>query len=112
GGAVVAVEDFSLKVANGELICLLGPSGSGKSTLLRMIGGFERPSTGRIAIDGEDVTRLPPEQRPTGMVFQSHALWTHMNVFRNIAFGLKIRKLPADEIKRRVEAILELVGLP
>ena len=76
-----------------------------------MIGGFERPSAGRIAIDGEDVTRLPPEQRPTGMVFQSHALWTHMNVFKNIAFGLKLRRLPKAEIRRKVEAVLELVGL-
>jgi putative spermidine/putrescine transport system ATP-binding protein len=111
GGAVVAVDDFSLKVANGELICLLGPSGSGKSTLLRMIGGFETPSAGRIAIDGIDVTRLPPERRPTGMVFQSHALWTHMNVYKNIAFGLKLRRLPKSDIRRKVEAVLELVGL-
>ena len=98
-------------MADGELVCLLGPSGSGKSTLLRMIGGFETPTGGVITIDGEDVTRVPPERRPTGMVFQSHALWTHMNVFKNLAFGLKLRRLPADEIKRRVEAVLELVGL-
>ena len=112
GSDVYAVRDFDLTVADGELVTLLGPSGSGKSTLLRMIGGFETPSAGLITIDGEDVTRVPPDKRPTGMVFQSHALWTHMNVFRNLAFGLKIRKLPADEIKRRVDAILELVGLP
>src|SRR6185369_18009437 len=103
--------DFSLRVANGELVCLLGPSGSGKSTLLRMIGGFETPSSGRIIIDGEDVTRVPPERRPTGMVFQSHALWTHMNVFGNIAFGLKLRRLPRAEMTDRVEQVLELVGL-
>lgn len=108
---VVAVDTFSLTVANGELVCLLGPSGSGKSTLLRMIGGFERPSSGQVLIDGEDVSRLPPEKRPTGMVFQSHALWTHMNVFKNLAFGLKIRKVPPNEIKERVENVLELVGL-
>ena len=107
----VAVDRFNLTVGNGELVCLLGPSGSGKSTLLRMVGGFETPSAGVIAIDGEDVTRVPPEKRPTGMVFQSHALWTHMNVFKNLAFGLKLRRLPADEIKRKVEAVLELVGL-
>jgi len=106
-----AVDRFSLDVADGELVCLLGPSGSGKSTLLRMVGGFERPTAGRITIDGEDVTTLPPEKRPTGMVFQSHALWTHMNVFRNLAFGLKLRRLPAAEIKRKVEAVLDLVGL-
>jgi len=107
----VAVDSFNLSVGDGELVCLLGPSGSGKSTLLRMIGGFETPSSGIIAIDGEDVTRVPPEKRPTGMVFQSHALWTHMNVYNNLAFGLKLRRLPAAEIRRKVEAVLELVGL-
>jgi putative spermidine/putrescine transport system ATP-binding protein len=111
GADVYAVRDFDLTVADGELVTLLGPSGSGKSTLLRMVGGFETPSGGVITIDGEDVTRVPPERRPTGMVFQSHALWSHMNVFKNIAFGLKLRRLPADEIRRRVEAVLELVGL-
>jgi len=110
-GNTVAVDKFSLEVGDGELVCLLGPSGSGKSTLLRMVGGFERPSGGLITIDGDDITHLPPEKRPTGMVFQSHALWTHMNVFKNLAFGLKLRRLPADEIKRKVEAVLELVGL-
>jgi putative spermidine/putrescine transport system ATP-binding protein len=108
---VVAVDAFSLTVADGELVCLLGPSGSGKSTLLRMIGGFERPSSGQVLIDGDDVSRLPPEKRPTGMVFQSHALWTHMNVFNNLAFGLKLRRLPARDIRDKVEAVLELVGL-
>ncbi|WP_375451833.1 ABC transporter ATP-binding protein [uncultured Devosia sp.] len=106
-----AVDAFSLNVADGELVCLLGPSGSGKSTLLRMVGGFETPSDGLIAIDGEDVTRVPPERRPTGMVFQSHALWTHMNVFNNLAFGLKLRHLQSAEIRRKVEAVLDLVGL-
>ena len=106
-----AVDDFNLTVGDGELVCLLGPSGSGKSTLLRMIGGFETPTSGLISIDGDDVTRVPPERRPTGMVFQSHALWTHMNVFKNLAFGLKLRRLPEAEIKRKVEAVLDLVGL-
>jgi putative spermidine/putrescine transport system ATP-binding protein len=110
-GGTRAVDTFSLEVADGELVCLLGPSGSGKSTLLRMVGGFEQPSSGRITIDGQEITHLPPEKRPTGMVFQSHALWTHMDVFKNLAFGLKLRKLPASEIKQRVEAVLELVGL-
>jgi len=110
-GAVRAVDNFSLEVDDGELVCLLGPSGSGKSTLLRMVGGFERLSSGEITIDGEDITHLPPEKRPTGMVFQSHALWTHMDVFKNLAFGLKLRRLPAAEIKQRVEAVLDLVGL-
>jgi putative spermidine/putrescine transport system ATP-binding protein len=110
-GAVKAVDSFDLTVSDGELVCLLGPSGSGKSTLLRMIGGFERPSGGSITIDGEEIIHLPPERRPTGMVFQSHALWSHMNVFRNIAFGLKLRRLPREEIRQRVDAVLELVGL-
>ncbi len=111
GPAVRAVDNFNLTVADGELVCLLGPSGSGKSTLLRMVGGFETPSAGSITIDGEEVIHLPPERRPTGMVFQSHALWTHMNVFKNIAFGLKLRRRPADEIKQRVDTVMELVGL-
>ena len=108
---VRAVDHFNLTVDNGELVCLLGPSGSGKSTLLRMVGGFERPTAGSITIDGEEIIHLPPERRPTGMVFQSHALWTHMNVFKNIAFGLKLRRIPADEISKRVDAVMELVGL-
>ena len=108
---VKAVDDFTLTVGDGELVCLLGPSGSGKSTLLRMIGGFETPTGGSIRIDGEEVTRLSPDKRPTGMVFQSHALWTHMNVFNNVAFGLKLRRLPPAEIRERVEAVLALVGL-
>lgn len=110
-GGSKAVDSFSLDVADGELVCLLGPSGSGKSTLLRMVGGFEQPTGGRITIDGEDVTDLPPERRSTGMVFQSHALWSHMNVFKNLAFGLKLRRMPHAEIKEKVEAVLELVGL-
>jgi putative spermidine/putrescine transport system ATP-binding protein len=110
-GAIRAVDDVSLVVGDGELVCLLGPSGSGKSTVLRMIGGFAAPSSGSIEIDGEDVTGLPPERRPTGMVFQSHALWSHMNVFGNIAFGLKLRHLPKPEIAAKVNAVLELVGL-
>ncbi|MHC2459156.1 putative spermidine/putrescine transport system ATP-binding protein [Rhizobium leguminosarum] len=110
-GTTFAVRDFSLEVGDGELVCLLGPSGSGKSTLLRMIGGFERPSGGTIRIDAKDVTTMPPERRPTGMVFQNHALWTHMDVFNNIAFGLKLRRLPKAEIRKRVEAALALVGL-
>ncbi|WP_176086794.1 ABC transporter ATP-binding protein [Martelella sp. HB161492] len=110
-GHAVAVQDVSLEIASGELVCLLGPSGSGKSTLLRIIGGFERPSAGQVLIDGADVTASPPERRPTAMVFQSHALWSHMSVYDNIAFGLKLRKLPRAEIRRKVETALELVGL-
>lgn len=111
GANVRAVDNFTLSVADGELVCLLGPSGSGKSTLLRMVGGFEMPSGGSIKIDGEEVIHMTPERRPTGMVFQSHALWTHMNVFKNIAFGLSLRRRPKAEIKQRVDAVMELVGL-
>jgi putative spermidine/putrescine transport system ATP-binding protein len=110
-GTTTAVAAFSLDVKDGELVCLLGPSGSGKSTLLRMVGGFETPTSGEVLIDGEVVTRTPPERRPTAMVFQSHALWTHMNVFGNIAFGLRIRRLPKAEIASRVGRVLALVGL-
>lgn len=106
-----AVDNVDLEVGDGELICLLGPSGSGKSTILRMIGGFEHPTSGAILIDGEDVTRLPPERRPTGMMFQSHALWSHMTVFGNIAFGLKLRRLPRATIEDKVKNALNLVGL-
>ena len=111
GASVRAVDNFTLSVADGELVCLLGPSGSGKSTLLRMVGGFETPTGGSIKIDGEEVIHMTPERRPTGMVFQSHALWTHMNVFKNIAFGLSLRRRPKAEIKQRVDAVMELVGL-
>src|SRR5262245_6763881 len=87
-GVVAAVAPLSLEIPAGELVCLLGPSGSGKTTLLRMIGGFEEPTSGSILIEGADVAHVPPEKRPTAMVFQSHALWSHMNVFENVAFGL------------------------
>lgn len=110
-GNVAAVRDIFLEIASGELVCLLGPSGSGKSTLLRIMGGFENPTAGSVLIDGIDVTASAPESRPTGMVFQSHALWTHMNVFENIAFGLKLRKMSRTEIARKVDAALDLVGL-
>ena len=110
-GPTRAVDRVSLSVGDGELVCLLGPSGSGKSTVLRMIGGFAAPTSGTVLIDGEEVTGVPPERRPTGMVFQSHALWSHMSVFGNIAFGLKLRRLPRAEIERKVNAVLELVGL-
>ncbi len=93
------------------MVCLLGPSGCGKTTTLRMIAGFLEPDGGAVTIDGADVTDLPPERRPTAMVFQNYALWPHMSVFDNIAFGLKLRKMPKPEIAQRVESVLELVGL-
>jgi ABC-type Fe3+/spermidine/putrescine transport system ATPase subunit len=102
---------MQLEVRAGELTCLLGPSGCGKTTTLRMIGGFLQPDDGRILIDGSDVSRLAPERRPTAMVFQNYALWPHMSVFKNVAFGLKLRRLPKKEIQERVESVLKLVGL-
>jgi putative spermidine/putrescine transport system ATP-binding protein len=110
-GSVTAVDTVSLDVGEGEFVCLLGPSGCGKSTLLRTIGGFETPTSGAILIDGERIDHLPPNRRPTGMVFQSHALWPHMTVFGNIAFGLRLRRLSASEIRSKVATALELVGL-
>lgn len=110
-GAVTALEPLDLRIANGELVCLLGPSGSGKSTLLRIIGGFEMPTEGKVLIDDSDVARTPPEKRPTAMVFQSHALWGHMTVEGNIGFGLKLRGLRKQDIAAKVEAALKLVGL-
>jgi len=105
------VDGLDLTVAKGELVCLLGPSGCGKTTTLRMVAGFVEPDQGEILIDGRPVTTLPPERRPTAMVFQNYALWPHMTVFGNVAFGLKLRKLPKNEVRDRVGAALELVGL-
>ncbi|MGH2971293.1 MAG: ABC transporter ATP-binding protein [Gaiellaceae bacterium] len=110
GGRTI-VADLQLEVRAGELTCLLGPSGCGKTTTLRMVGGFLQPDAGAILIDGADVSRLAPEKRPTAMVFQNYALWPHMTVFKNVSFGLRLRKLPRREIKARVESVLELVGL-
>ncbi|MGI9146479.1 MAG: ABC transporter ATP-binding protein [Chloroflexota bacterium] len=111
-GGEPAVRELSLEVDDGEFVCLLGPSGCGKTTTLRMIGGFLKPDGGDVRIDGESILNQPPERRPTAMVFQRYALWPHMTVWNNIAFGLQVRRRPRDEIARRVEAALELVGLP
>ena len=110
-GNVHAVDNFSLDVATGEFVCLLGPSGCGKSTALRMIAGFETPDAGDIAIDGDSTIHVPPNRRATSMVFQSHALWSHMTVFGNIAFGLKLRRLPRATVAAEVTDALTLVGL-
>ncbi|HET9171377.1 MAG TPA: ABC transporter ATP-binding protein [Actinospica sp.] len=109
GRSIVAGLD--LTVAKGELVCLLGPSGCGKTTTLRMVAGFVEPDQGEILIGGRPVTSLPPDRRPTAMVFQNYALWPHMTVFGNVAFGLKLRGLPKREIRERVGEALELVGL-
>ena len=107
----VAVEDLNLKVEQGEFFSLLGPSGCGKSTTLRMLAGFVKPTTGAIYVNGRDVTALPPEARDIGMVFQNYAIFPHMTVFDNIAFGLVERKMPKAEIKQKVDAALTEVGM-
>jgi iron(III) transport system ATP-binding protein len=110
-GATPVLEDVSLEVERGQFFAFLGPSGSGKTTLLRLIAGFGTPTVGRILIGERDVTRLPPWSRNVGMVFQSYALWPHMNVRKNVAFGLERRKLSRAEIDRKVADALDLVGL-
>ncbi|WP_233243436.1 ABC transporter ATP-binding protein [Caulobacter sp. HMWF025] len=108
---MVAVDNVSLSVEEGEFFSLLGPSGCGKTTLLRMLAGFETPTEGRILIDGEDVSTVPPNKRPVNMVFQSYAVFPHMTVADNVAYGLKVDRVPAAERARRVEEALELVQL-
>jgi putrescine transport system ATP-binding protein len=110
-GEFKAVDDVSLKIYKGEIFCLLGASGCGKTTLLRMLGGFETPTSGKIFIDGEDMTGVPPYERPVNMMFQSYALFPHMNVEQNVAFGLKQDRLPKAEIAQRVATMLDLVKL-
>ncbi|MDI6526855.1 polyamine ABC transporter ATP-binding protein [Pseudomonas otitidis] len=107
----LAVDDVSLTINKGEIFALLGGSGSGKSTLLRMLAGFERPTEGRIYLDGVDITDMPPYERPINMMFQSYALFPHMTVAQNIAFGLKQDRLPAAEIEERVNEMLKLVQM-
>jgi ABC-type Fe3+/spermidine/putrescine transport system ATPase subunit len=110
-GKVEAVKNLNLSIEKGQLVCLLGPSGCGKTTTLRMIAGFESPTEGKIIIQGQDVTDLPPNKRDTGMVFQNYALFPHMTVFKNIAYGLKNRKVPKGEIAGRVKNALEVVDM-
>jgi spermidine/putrescine transport system ATP-binding protein len=106
-----AVDNIDLEIANGEFFTMLGPSGCGKTTTLRMIAGFEQPTEGKVKIDGVDVAGEPPYKRPTNTVFQSYALFPHMTLEENVGFGLKRKKVPKDEIKRRVADELERVGL-
>ena len=105
------VRDFTVEIQHGEFFALLGPSGCGKTTTLRVLAGLETPDSGAVYIDGKDVTALPPEQRNAAMVFQSYALFPHMTVHQNVAFGLRARKMPKDEIGPRVEETLSLVQL-
>jgi putative spermidine/putrescine transport system ATP-binding protein len=111
-GAVTALERTDLTVRKGEFLTLLGPSGSGKTTLLNLIAGTAEPTAGRILLGGRDVTKLPTHRRQLGMVFQNYALLPHMTVFENIAFPLRVRKLPETEIRRKVTETLELIRLP
>jgi len=110
-GRVVAVNKVSLEVEDGELFTILGPSGCGKTTTLRIVAGFEFPDEGRVMFDEVDVTFRKPYERGTAMVFQNYALWPHMTVFDNIAYGLKVKKLPKSEVRERVMRVIELVGL-
>jgi len=110
-GKMVAVDNVTLDIREGEFFALLGPSGCGKTTLLRMLAGFETPSEGRVLIDGKDVADLPPNKRPVNMVFQSYAVFPHMKVSDNVAYGLKMDGVDGGEIKRRVDEALELVKL-
>jgi iron(III) transport system ATP-binding protein len=114
-GAFAAVSDFSLELQKGEFVSLLGPSGCGKTTTLRMIAGFMPPTTGTIELDGQVISApsgvVPPERRRMSMIFQSYAIWPNMTVGQNVGFGLEVRKLPTDEVDRRVKKILEVVQL-
>ncbi len=110
-GGVVAVSDFNLEIADKEFIILVGPSGCGKSTTLRMIAGLEEISDGELYIDGRLVNEVAPKDRDIAMVFQNYALYPHMTVFENMAFGLKLRKMPRDEIKRRVQEAAEILDI-
>ena len=110
-GAVVAVDQVSFSVAEGSLTVLLGPSGCGKSTILRLIAGLEAITAGAIAIGGQDVTHMDPALRGVSMVFQSYALYPHLSVYDNMAFGLKLRKFSKDEIKRRVDEAADILGI-
>lgn len=111
GQDVAAVAGVSFNIQPGELITLLGPSGCGKTTVLRMLSGFEQPTSGRIMIGDVDVTNMPPNKRDTAMVFQSYGLFPHMNVFDNVAYGLKLRKVPVNLIAEKVTKFLDMVGL-
>ena len=110
-GSIVALDDVSLDVGPGEFFALLGPSGCGKTTLMRLIAGFEAPDAGRLSLEGRDLSALPPHQRPVNMMFQSYALFPHLDVFENIAFGLRRKGHARDAVKKRVEELLGIVRL-
>src|SRR5689334_6611602 len=110
-GPTIAVNHVNLSIDQGEFLTLLGPSGCGKTTILRMVAGFEIPTEGNILLDGEDITNRAANRRPMGMVFQSYALFPHLTVNQNIAFGMEIKHVAKERIKARCAELLELVGL-
>jgi len=110
-GSIIAVDNISLRIEEGEFFTILGPSGCGKTTTLRMIAGFYKPDKGKIYFNKRLINKIAPEKRNIGMVFQNYALWPHMSVFKNVSFGLEMRKVPDDEIKSRVNSALDLVDL-
>ncbi len=110
-GEVRAVDNVQIDIEQGQFVTLLGPSGCGKTTTLRLIAGFEFPTHGRIVLDGEEINELPPNRRDMAMVFQSYAIFPHLNVYENISYGLKVKKLPAQEIRRKVAQVMELTEL-
>ncbi len=110
-GSVRAVDNVSFQIHEGEFFSLLGPSGCGKTTLLRLLAGFEFPTNGKLLLDGIDITSLPPDKRPTNMVFQNYAIFPHINVEKNIQFGLRKLGLSKEEIEKRVKDVLSLVKL-
>ena len=111
GEVVAAVRGIDLSIRKGEFFSMLGPSGCGKTTTMRMIAGFEEPTRGTVRLDGRDVTAAPPNKRDVNMVFQSYALFPHMSVFENVAFGLRRKRVPKDQITRQVGEMLEIVDL-
>ena len=110
-GNNTVIPDLNLEIGDGELFTLLGPSGCGKTTTLRLIAGFLEPTSGKVLLKGEDITGVPPYKRPVNTVFQKYALFPHLNVFENVAFGLRLKKMDEETIRRKVRDMLEVVGL-